>query len=93
MNEFDPQAQERIQIAVENQEEAIIEDKEKNEEASEDLLEDQEKNEENEVLVESKGLRPSPNPCCCPNIVRLFVFAFNVDICTTACPEIANFSD
>lgn len=56
----------------------------KNAQTLKDLIKD----EKDEVEVADCYPPPMPNPCCCPKIVKLFVFAWDVDIYTAACPEL-----
>lgn len=73
MEKFTPEAvQEWLQFASQNAQ------------AIKDLVKD----EKNEVEEAANFCPPPlPSPCCCPKIVKLFVFAWDVDIYTAACPE------
>lgn len=72
MGKFDPEAvQEWIQFASQNAQ------------AIKDLVKD----EQDEVEAAACCPPPLPSPCCCPKIVKLFIFAWDVDIYTAACPE------
>ncbi|MEN6349599.1 MAG: hypothetical protein ABFD08_09435 [Syntrophomonas sp.] len=84
MERFTPEAvQEWIEFASQNAQ------------AIKDLLKD-EKDEQGEIGVAGVaevagvtgcGRPPVPSPCCCPNIVKLIIFALDVDIYTAACPD------
>ncbi|MEN6325951.1 MAG: hypothetical protein ABFD18_07065 [Syntrophomonas sp.] len=56
----------------------------KNAQAIKNLVRDE------EAGIEMSESCPTPvsSPCCCPRIVKLFVFAWDVDIYTAACPEL-----
>lgn len=59
----------------------------KNAQALKDLVQDEKVD---EIEVEECCLPPMPSPCCCPKIVKLFIFAWDVDIYTAACPELVD---